>query len=82
MADFGGDLTVQVHAPFDRVDIVRVASDESGLDLLEEALVAAGPDAGLSDARDPLIGIDEDDRLDGCEPGAVPHRHRLMLSQA
>ena len=81
VADFGGDLTGQVHAPFDRVDVVRVAADESGLDLFEEALITAGPDAGLSDARDPFIGIDEDDGLDGCEPGAVPHGNRLMLPQ-
>ena len=60
---------------------MRVAADESGLDLLEEALIAAGSDAGLSDARDPLVGIDEDDRLDGSEPRTVPHGHRLVLPQ-
>ena len=81
VTDLGCDLAGKVHAAFDGVDVVRVAADQAGLDLFEEALVAAGADAGFADAGDALVGIDEDDGLDGGEAGAVPHGDGLVFAE-
>ena len=60
---------------------MRVASDEPRLDLLEKPLVAASSDAGLAETGDTFVSVDEDNRLDGGEAGAVPHRHRFVLAE-
>ena len=81
MADFGGDLSGEVHAAFDGVDVVRVTADQSRFDLLEETLVPTCADAGFTEAGNAFVGVDKDDGLDGCEARAVPHSYGFVLTQ-
>ena len=81
VAEFRGDLAGEIHPSFDRVDVVRIAANQSGLDLFKEALVTTGSDTSFTQPRDAFVSVDEEDRLDGGEARAVPHRYRLVLTE-